>query len=121
MQQRGVSGGQAVDMQADEHVVVKAVDRVVESHPMQPNVDPGHVGKRLVVHQHVADLVSDSLVDALLLAAQCHRCAVRITEQQAHLCAGRGPSGHQLDRPRILLRQKVTGEHEHVDLLDSLD
>ena len=91
VQERGVGAGEAVDVGVDEHLVVEAVDRVVERGAVAADLDAGGAVERLVERERVADLGPErGLADAFVVAAARDFSAGGVAEQQADLGAGLG-------------------------------
>jgi hypothetical protein len=77
-----VTSHEAVRVGVHQHLVVKAVDRVVERGLMLPDLSVAAVSKRLEEREGVADLgCKGALADAFFLAAAGYSAAGRVAQQ----------------------------------------
>jgi hypothetical protein len=82
-----VRGWGAVDVSVDQHVVIEAVDRVVQRGGVEAKLDPRSADRVPQVQQAQPDPGGQALADPFLLSPPTHRVGVRISEGKAHLRA----------------------------------
>jgi hypothetical protein len=82
MEHRSIGPAHAVHVRCDDHVVIRAEDRRVETRAVQPELDTFHAPQRPQQCQHIAYTRGDYARSGFLfLLPQRDRLRVRITDQ----------------------------------------
>ena len=109
-------GHLAVHVRIDDHLIVKAVDAVVQHRSVGADLHARRIGQGAEKRQRVIDLGGDRvLADALIKAALPDSGSVPVTENQPDPCA---PSGFlpQQCRQVGLLGQEHPYVDQHIDV-----
>ena len=101
-------------MGVDEHVVVEAVDGVVQRGVVQADLDL--VGQRLVGGQDGGDASGDGAADAGLGVAGRQLSTLRVAEQEPYPGAGGGAGAQQRDPVGVAFDEEQAGEGQQVDV-----
>ncbi|MCC0097771.1 site-specific integrase [Streptomyces flavotricini] len=114
MKNRRQGGTHPVYLRVHQPLIIRAVERVVQSRPVEPEFDPGHRAQRAIELHHFANLVGHALADFLLPSAPDLR-AFRVSEQDS------GPNTAGRLQPEQLRPTRILGEenacvHQHADL-----